>query len=248
MRHEPFILFENPDIVVLDKPSGSVVTPGPGYEEEDTLVGWLLQRYGEGLREVGSGGHRPGIVHRLDKDTSGVMVAAKTQPAFEHMVAQFKKRHVTKEYVAVVWGNILNKLSSGQTTFIVNAPIGRNPNNRMRWAIVGSGKVAETRFEVMAVVEGDDSEVFSVVRCYPKTGRTHQLRVHLKAFGYGIVGDPLYQSRKEHERLKHFVQGGAIENRLYLHAHSLEFTLPHGPRESFTSSLPDAFGTFVDGL
>ncbi len=235
------IIYEDDRVLVLDKPSGLVVTPGAGNPEEKTLVAWLLARYGESLRQVGSGGHRPGIVHRLDRGTSGVMVVAKTQASFEYLVQQFKRRHVQKKYLALVWGDLRqDRRLNGQLGFTIDAPIGRNPRNRMRFAVVESGKEAVTVFRINKHIE-IAGQVLTVVECFPKTGRTHQIRVHLKSFGYSIVGDDLYQSRKEKGLFSRMVLAGKLQERLYLHALRITLSIRSGqiPQAFESQQTPD---------
>ncbi|NCS32398.1 RluA family pseudouridine synthase [bacterium] len=238
----PEIIYENEDYAVLNKPNGLVVTPGAGHDEIDTLVGWLVSHYGEGIRDACVEGHRPGIVHRLDKDTSGVMVVVKTLDAFHHMVSQFKNRTVKKQYEALVWGNVSETLEekshAGIETFEINAPIGRNPRDHTRFAVTRTGKEALTSFTVGKVVTIKDTQ-FTQMSCMPQSGRTHQIRVHLKSFGHGIVGDPLYQSRSFTHKLVELVKDNDLQDRLYLHAHSLTFIPPGETKEkTFTSPVP----------
>lgn len=237
------ILYEDENIVVINKPVGVVVTPGAGYEEADTLVGWLIKHAGEGIRQVGVEAHRPGIVHRLDKDTSGVMIMAKTQAAFEHLISQFVSRKVEKKYVALVWGNLVKdiRLQERQTQqFVIDAPIGRNPHNRQRFAVVANGRPAVTRFTVLKNFRIND-QFYTFVNCYPKTGRTHQIRVHLKSFSYGIVGDPLYASHKARKRLALMVRHKRLYPRMYLHAHKLKLIGPDGQLREFVAPVPREF-------
>lgn len=243
---QPKIIFEDDDVVVIDKPAGLVVTPGPGYEEIDTLVGWLIGRYGEDLRSVGSGMHRPGIVHRLDKDTSGVMVCAKNQAAFLFLVDQFRKHRVKKQYIAAVWGDMgADERLKGSRSLLIDAPIGRNPRNRMRFVIRTDGKSACTKIKINKLLVLNGIKVTFVV-AYPKTGRTHQIRVHLKSFGYGVVGDNIYQGRSEYGLRKRLTNEKGIIERLYLHAYRLRIRIPTGERMTFKSPLPSAFKTLFE--
>lgn len=277
------VLFENSAIVVINKPAGIVVTPDSHHPVEETVVGWLLQRYGDAIAgplrrsfseaSVGAEAHRPGIVHRLDKDTSGVMVVAKTQTAWESLVRQFKRREVEKEYLALVWGDIANlELRNSNLEFIVDAPIGRHPGGKPKFAVVEGGKRAVTRFEVVGahrrvrpplyqLVQGPRTDgrtdgsgrgnrapTFTLLKAFPKTGRTHQIRVHLKALGHPIVGDSIYQTRRQGQMLE--VKGlGLGVDRMFLHATRLGFKVPpEGQFRTFDADLPESLQSFLKSL
>jgi 23S rRNA pseudouridine1911/1915/1917 synthase len=178
------ILFEDRDLIVLDKPAGLVVHPAPG-NQDGTLVNAVLAHAGEELSGIG-GEARPGIVHRLDKDTSGVMVVAKTERAHTVLSAAFANRDLDREYLALVWG--LPATAAGE----MEAPIGRHPMDRKRMAVVGrGGKPALTRWKL----ERGYGTAAALLRCRLATGRTHQIRVHLSHIGHPIVGDPVYLRR-----------------------------------------------------
>jgi len=178
------ILYEDKDLLVLDKPAGLVVHPAPG-NQDGTLVNAVLAHAGEGLSGIG-GEARPGIVHRLDKDTSGVMVVAKTEKAHTALSAAFASRDLDREYLALVWG--LPAATSGE----VEAPIGRHPTDRKRMAVVSrGGKPALTHW----TLERGFGAGAALLRCRLATGRTHQIRVHLSHIGHPIVGDPVYLRR-----------------------------------------------------
>ncbi|MDE2005696.1 MAG: RluA family pseudouridine synthase [Rhodospirillales bacterium] len=178
------ILFEDRDLIVLDKPAGLVVHPAPG-NEDGTLVNALIAHCGADLAVGGE--RRPGIVHRLDKDTSGVMVAAKTEAAMAGLVAQFAARTADRAYLALVWG--VPAPASGE----IEGAIGRDPRDRKRMAIRphGGGRAALTRYRTLRAWEG----AVSLLECRLATGRTHQIRVHLAARGHPVVGDPVYLRR-----------------------------------------------------
>jgi 23S rRNA pseudouridine1911/1915/1917 synthase len=178
------ILFEDKDLIVLDKPAGLVVHPAPG-NLQGTLVNAVLAHAGEELSGIG-GEARPGIVHRLDKDTSGVMVVAKTERAHNALSAAFATRDLDREYLALVWG--LPATAAGE----VEAAIGRHPIDRKRMAVVTrGGKQALTRWKL----ERGFGAAAALLRCRLATGRTHQIRVHLAHIGHPIVGDPVYLRR-----------------------------------------------------
>ena len=205
------ILFEDPHLLVLNKPAGLVVHPGAGNWTGTLVQGLLYHCKALSQSET----LRPGIVHRLDKDTSGVMVAAKTEEAHCRLVEAFASRQVQKQYLAIVHGRPKNQL--------VQASIGRDPKNRQKMAVIANGKEAETRFETLI-----HSEPYSLVRAFPKTGRTHQIRVHLKHVGSPVVFDALY--------------GKAGEGRQLLHAEALAFAHPiTGKSLSFSAPLPEDF-------
>lgn len=187
------VLYEDEDCLVLNKPPGIAVHPGAG-RQNGTLVNALLYRCPE-IAGVG-GDRRPGIVHRLDKDTSGVMVVAKTAQAFHDLVSQFKERAVEKEYVAVVWGKPAGAKG------IIDRPIGRHRTERKKMSGVrrsSRARGAMTEWQVTdafkVAARGEPRSWVSVVRLKPRTGRTHQLRVHLAEMGHPIVGDRVYGSK-----------------------------------------------------
>ena len=228
------ILYEDADVLVIDKPTGLQVHPD-GRSEEETVADWFLARVPEakGVGEPqtlqnGTVIDRPGIVHRLDRDTSGVMILAKTQAAFLHLKAEFHDRKAKKEYRAFVYGAMKEKWGT------ITRPIGRNSrDSRLRSAERGSKGVlrsAETDWEVFA-----QNDQYAYLRLMPKTGRTHQLRVHLKAIGRPIVGDTLYAP----EVMR--AAGDLGIPRLALHAHVLTLTLPGGELKTFTAPLPKSF-------
>ena len=207
------VVYEDEDILVIDKPAGLTVHPAPGHPSH-TLVNAILALC-PGLT-MSSDLTRPGIVHRLDKDTSGLIVIAKNDFAREYLAAQFKSRTVAKRYLVLVKG----RLSPEQG--IIEAPIGRDPYRRKRMAIAGTGKQAITRYQVRKYV--DD---YTLVEVSPLTGRTHQIRIHLSAIGYPVVGDPTYGIKSAHL------------DRQFLHAYRLGFRLPSTRQyQEFASPLP----------
>ncbi len=194
------VLFEDSDLLVVNKPPGMTVHPSPGHATA-TLVNAVLAHCDD-LSGIG-GVMRPGIVHRLDRDTSGVILVAKNDAAHNALARQLKERSVEKTYVALVEGT--PKPVEG----IIDAPIARDPRNRTRMAIVPGGRASETSYRLVERFRG-----YSLVEARPKTGRTHQIRVHLAAIGHPIVGDRLYG------------KASPLASRQFLHAQRILFTHP----------------------
>lgn len=219
------VLYEDDDVVVVNKPAGLVVHPAYGHKS-GTLVNAILGRLGSRTgREAG----RPGIVHRLDKDTSGVMIVAKTDVAQLALSRQLQAKHFAKEYLALVWGD------PGERSTIVEAPLLRDPDDRRRVAVRAGGREATTRFTRIAVW-GGEKERESLLHVQPVTGRTHQIRVHLAYARFPIVGDPVYGRRGDSSDL----------GRQFLHAWRLTVRLPHGGQRTFTAPLaPDLVAYLV---
>lgn len=228
----PFtILFEDEDLIVLDKPAGLVVHPAPG-NPDGTLVNALLAHCGPGFTGIGAE-RRPGIVHRLDKDTSGVMVVAKTQRANDALTQAFATRDLGRSYLALCWG--VPPAMQGE----IEGAIGRDKRDRKRMAVVAQGgKPALTRYRVLRAWQ----TCLALLECRLATGRTHQIRVHLSAKGHPVVGDPLYLRRvPAHARsIPQPLRGQLLDfPRQALHAASLEFRHPStGALLSFQAPLP----------
>jgi 23S rRNA pseudouridine1911/1915/1917 synthase len=231
------VVHEDADVVVVDKPAGLVVHPGAGHAH-GTLVHGLLHRYPE-IAGVGDP-ERPGIVHRLDRETSGLLVAARTAFAYESLVAQLAARTVDRTYLALVWGH------PDAPRGVVDAPIGRSEARRTRMAVRDEGRPARTRYEVR---EEFDPPRCCLVECHLETGRTHQIRVHLAAINHPVVGDATYGGARESLRVSRSPEptGGEAERRRrpsalerpFLHAAALAFDHPaSGERVWFTSPLP----------
>lgn len=209
------VLFEDDDIIVLNKAKGMVVHPAPG-NRGGTLVNALLHHCGEALSLL-CGTDRPGIIHRLDKDTSGCLVAVKTDLAYERLGEQLRSRTMERVYIALVHG-------APPDRGLICAPIGRHPLARLRMAVLDSGKPATTRFRVLERLAG-----YSLVEVRLETGRTHQIRVHMAHIGHPVVGDVTYGPKRPH-----LVGDGQA-----LHAWRVSFTHPRsGARMSFTAPLP----------
>ena len=207
------IIYEDDDILVVDKPAGLTVHPAPGHPDH-TLVNAILSHFPH-LADI-SDSLRPGIVHRLDKDTSGVMLIAKNRAAQADLASQFKARSIAKAYLALVKGHLTPERG------VIEAEIGRDPRNRKRMAVVAKGREARTEYRVIKHI-GD----YTLLEIIPETGRTHQIRVHLAAIGYPVVGDPMYGVKS------------LYLSRQFLHACRLGFKLPStGEYVEFTSELP----------
>jgi 23S rRNA pseudouridine1911/1915/1917 synthase len=220
------IVHEDDHVLVLDKPAGLVVHPGAGHSR-GTLAAALLA-HAPGIAGVG-GPRRPGIVHRLDKDTSGLLVVAKTRAAYDSLVDQLARRAVTRAYLAVVHGRV--RTDAG----IVDKPIGRHPHDRVKMAVrpAGRGKRAVTRYRVLE--RFDD---LTLIEARLETGRTHQIRVHMASLGHPVAGDPVYGGRRRRPLPVPF-EG------LALHAAALAFLHPvTGELREFTAPLPPR----IDGL
>lgn len=219
------IVYEDGDLLVVNKPKGMVVHPAAG-NEKGTLVNALLFHCGSSLSGIG-GVMRPGIVHRIDKDTSGLLIVAKNDNAHNILAEQIKEHSFTREYEAVVYGKVKNDKGT------INAPIGRHPIKRKQMAVTAvGGRDATTHYEVL-----NRSEKFTYVRLRLETGRTHQIRVHMSYIGYPLAGDDVYGPKKVIKEL-----GGQC-----LHARKIGFIHPTTKEYmEFTSCLPDYFKAFLD--
>lgn len=216
------IIYEDQFIVVIDKDAGMVVHPTLDHPDGTLVNALLFHLQKQTLPETGEN-LRPGIVHRLDKGTSGLIVVAKDQEALGNLKNQFKERKVIKKYTALVTGKIEPSRRE------INKPIKRHPKNRKKFVVAESGKEALTFY----VKKEDIGGLFSLIEAQPKTGRTHQIRVHLASIGHPIVGDKLY--------------GGRIASRMFLHASYIEFSHPHTKKTtSFRSSLPKKLNEILE--
>ena len=225
------IVFEDSDVVVLDKPAGMVVHPGAGHSA-GTLVNALLHHVKD-LSGIG-GELRPGIVHRLDRGTSGLMVVAKSDAAHQELARQFHDREVEKEYVALVWGVV-------QAGRRIDAAIGRDPGDRQKM----STRARRARTAVTRVTWVRHFKGVSLVKVAIATGRTHQIRVHLSAIGHPVVGDATYGG--VHRRVAHDLRAVQRLERPFLHAARLVFTHPaDGRRVEFDSPLPPDLESIID--
>ena len=221
------IVYEDNDVIVINKPRGMVVHPAPGHPD-CTLVNALMYHCGDSLSGIG-GVVRPGIVHRIDMDTSGLLIVAKNDTAHAHLSAQLADRSLSRVYEAVVYGRI--KDDSGT----ISAPIGRHPTDRKRMAVTDkNARNAVTHYEVIARYNG-----FTHVRCILETGRTHQIRVHMAHIGHPLLGDLVYGRKKPEKGLS-----GQC-----LHAKKLKFIHPStGQPMAFETQLPEYFQTVLKKL
>ena len=218
------LVYQDADLVVVDKPAGMVVHPAPGHHS-GTLVNALLGLGGSW--SAAGGEERPGIVHRLDKGTSGLIVAARNDRAHRALAAQLSDRTLSRTYLAIVRGVV--KTAAGE----LEGPIGRHPKERKRMAVVKGGRFARTRYEVV-----ERKRAYTLVRCDLDTGRTHQIRVHLAAFGHPVAGDPDYGGRRASEL-----------SRPMLHAWRLRLQHPRtGEQMSFEAPAPADFDDFWASL
>lgn len=218
------VVYEDGNILVVDKPAGMVVHPAPGHYS-GTLVNAILAH--EPQLEI-NGSIRPGIVHRLDKDTSGLLVVAKNDQAKDDLVAQMKAGQILKQYLTLVEGHLRTRQG------VIDAPIGRDPRNRKRMAVIPGGRPARTHYEVL-----EEVGTYSLVKVRLETGRTHQIRVHFAYVGHPVVGDPVY-GRKP--------RGIGLE-RQFLHSYKLGLSLPvSGEYREFTSGLPPDLRNVLDHL
>jgi 23S rRNA pseudouridine1911/1915/1917 synthase len=232
------ILYQDRHLIVVDKPAGMVVHPAAGHAS-GTLVNALLHHV-EDLSGIG-GERRPGIVHRLDRGTSGLMVVAKHDAAHEELARQFAEREVEKEYTALVWGEVM----AGRR---IDAPIGRDPSNRKKMASTESKRMRRSREAVTRIVRAEHfGRTMTLAGVAIHTGRTHQIRVHLSAIGHPVVGDALYGG--VHRRVPGDLRAVTHLERPFLHAARLAFKHPEdGRRMEFRSELPEDLQGVLDEL
>ena len=228
------IIFEDKDIIVINKPAGLVVHPGAG-NWENTLVNALLAHCGNNLSGIG-GVRRPGIVHRLDKETSGALVVAKNDYTHINLSKQFSDRKIMRSYQAIVWG----WLGKNQGTFKGN--LGRNPKNRKKMTVLSSGgKHAVTHYKIVKRIGSTRTKGASFIECRLETGRTHQIRVHLSHNGFPIIGDKIYGKQRKISDL--------TLNRHMLHANKLGFVHPRKNKFlTYRTKTPAIFNSLIDKL
>jgi len=234
------ILYEDDYLLAIDKPFGLVVNRAETQKNE-TLQDWLENNSHVDINtDDADFNSRSGVVHRLDKDTSGILLVAKTSKALKELQIEFKERTVKKEYTVLVYG-IIKDLQINETIEI-NAPIARNPVSRTKFAIVDTGRPSITIVRLDKIIQSENyPEGFSLVTCFPKTGRTHQIRVHLTAFGHPVVGDSLYSGKNRIRR------DSKVFTRQFLHASKIEFNHPiTKERISIKSDLSEDLKTVLD--
>ena len=215
------VIFEDEDVLVMNKPSGTL-SHAKGLTPEEFTVADFVRRH---MHEADDESNRPGIVHRLDRDTSGIIIAAKDEAAKKHLQRQFQDRKAKKTYIAVVNG------TPKQSEAFIDLPLARNPKRPSSFRVDPKGKSSQTSYKVLG-----SNDKYSVIELKPITGRTHQLRVHMAYIGTPIVGDVLYEG------------GKSPLNRLCLHAQSLEITLPSSERKTFSAPLPSDMQELVDAI
>lgn len=223
---EPCVIYENESLLVLEKPAGWIVNDATTTGVQPTVQGWLRRNFKFQISNLKF--YRSGIVHRLDKETSGLLLVAKTPEAFENLQAQFKERKVQKEYIALVHGIVEPRAGS------IEAPVGRLPWRRDRFGVLPGGREATTEYRTVNSYQSTvNSEAFTLLELRPHTGRTHQLRIHLKHIGHPIVADEFYAGRKTARRDRKWCP------RLFLHAGKIAVFDPVGGRLlDFASELP----------
>ena len=236
------ILFEDDHLIVLDKPAGLVVHPGPGQPDR-TLVNALLAHCGDSLTGIG-GVMRPGIVHRLDKDTSGVMMAAKTDHSHQRLTDMFAAHDLDRCYHALVWGTLAER--DGR----IEAPLGRSNRDRKQQAVVPNGRFAATIWTGLRQLP----PFASLLECRLETGRTHQIRVHMAHIGHGVMGDPLYGKPKRAGQMPDKLSRDTLSAlrcfpRQALHAANLSFAHPiSGLQMDLTSPLPSDMARLLNTI
>ena len=236
----PKIIFDSPDFIILDKPAGLLVH-ATEKNETDTLVSWLIKEYPE-IDKVGEQKYRAGIIHRLDRDVSGIMVVAKTNLAFEHLKEQFKKRKVKKEYLALVYGHI-DKVEGE-----IDLPIGRNKEGqfvahpkRGNEKFQGQDKFAKTQYKVLEYLKD-----YTLISAFILTGRTHQIRAHFYAIGHPVLGDVIYKPKK---KFFHFLRRKikvVDPGRIFLHSTKIGFYDLNNQWVEFVSPLPAQLQNYLD--
>ena len=238
------IVYEDDDILILNKPAGLTVHPAPGHRDM-TLVNALLAHCGESLSGIG-GVARPGIVHRIDKETSGLLAVAKNDAAHKNLSEQLAQRTMKRTYAALIWGVPLIKKGT------ITGNIGRSPRDRKKMAVLRTGgKAATTHYKIVTSYE---SPVISLVECQLETGRTHQIRVHFSHAGHALVGDPVYgqstASRLKNVRVDEKIKTALLAfNRQALHAKALELVHPATDElMQFSCDLPDDMQQLMDTL
>ncbi|MCD6284144.1 RluA family pseudouridine synthase [bacterium] len=216
------IIYQDKDVIIVEKPAGILVHPVKSKEHPKTLIDYLCKKFPE-IKKVGNDPIRPGIVHRLDKDTSGLIIVARNNFSFNYLISKFSKGEIEKHYFALVYGKIKDKKG------IINKAITISKNGKRKALLDKKSKSAITQYKVIKEFQVKN-QWFSFLEVIPKTGRTHQIRVHLSSIGHPILGDKKYKFKRTPQipELK----------RQFLHAYYLKFKLPSGILKSFASPLP----------
>lgn len=233
---EPKIIFEDEEIFVLDKHSGWITNESATTTNQPVVQTWLKENFKYPIAL--SSEFRSGVVHRLDKETSGILLVAKTKEAFEELQRQFKSREVKKTYIALAHGRV--ELEEGE----ISATVGRLPWRRDRFGVLPGGREATTKYKILANYTGQDGD-FSLLELKPKTGRTHQIRIHLKHIGHPIVADEFYAGRKTSRKDRKWCP------RLFLYASEISFTHPKTKKpvmfkSEFPSDLEQSLTTLTE--
>ncbi len=228
---EPKILYEDKDLLIINKPAGIIVHPTVNNINDPSIASWLLQRYSF-VSNVGEDRLRPGIVHRLDKETSGTLILAKNNLIFNYFKNLFKTRKIKKKYISLVKGEI--KRQQG----IIDLPLIRSKKSPMKRKVVvkkDKGKIALTKYKVLKPYKG-----YTLLEIFPQTGRTHQIRVHLASIGFPVVGDKMYGKSKKLNKLN--------LSRHFLHAQTISFVLPSGELIKAEAPLPEDLKNILQQL
>ena len=226
------IVYEDKNLLVINKPSGLITHPKNADDNQESVTGWLIEKYPE-IKTVGEDSLRPGLVHRLDKDTSGLLVIAKNQDSFLYLKNLFQERKIKKFYLALVCGK--PKEPKG----IIDAPMGRIGMKRTT-RVMGNKKLKDKKEAVTEYSTLKNFHDFTLLEVSPHTGRTHQIRVHLKSIGTPVAGAPLYGHQN--------TNGPKGPECLFLHAYKLQFVSPDGKSLAFETDLPDDLQKFISGL
>jgi len=229
---DPKVLFEDASLLVLDKPPRWIVNEAQTTKGQKVIQEWI-KKFDYPLAKDRE--RRSGIVHRLDKETSGILLIAKTKEAFQYLQTLFKQRKVKKTYLTLVHGRV--RPEEGK----IEAPLGRLPWRRDRFGVLPGGRQASTSYRVKEYLQREGQE-FSLLEVKPETGRTHQIRIHLKYLGHPVVADGFYAGRKTSRKDRSFCP------RLFLHAGAIEFSYPEGTKSRFLSPLPQDLNNVLDTL
>lgn len=234
------IIYEDSCLIIIDKPSGLIVNNSKTTINQNTIQDWAQSKLNFKNVEFDSESHsdfykRGGIVHRLDKETSGILIIAKNQKAFQRIQTQFKERNVKKTYLSFAHGRI-HPLENE-----INAPVGRLPWNRKQFGIIPGGRESKTAYKILKYYQSvETNEIFSYIELYPLSGRTHQIRVHLKYIGHPVYSDYLYAGRKTSRKDRQKLV------RVFLHASKISFNHPYTNNViSFESPLPEELRIFL---